>query len=145
MEAVSPARAEVGLDATDGEVHLRQAPGGVVELLAVDGDVVAPPAVGLDEALGLHEHAARPAAGVVHPAGEGFDHVDEETHHDSWGVELAATLAFRRGELTEEVLVDPAEDVLLPVLGRTESDARNEVDQLAEAAHVEAGPGVGLG
>ena len=58
VEGVGVARSEVGLDAADGEVHLRQAPGGGVGLLAVDADVADPPAVGLDEPLALDEHAA---------------------------------------------------------------------------------------
>ena len=52
------AKSNPRLDAADGEVHLAQAPGGVVVLLPVDGDVVAASAVGLDEGLALHEHAA---------------------------------------------------------------------------------------
>jgi hypothetical protein len=42
---------DLRLDAADGEVHLGQAPGGVVRLLAVDGDVAQLAAVGLDELL----------------------------------------------------------------------------------------------
>jgi hypothetical protein len=49
---------DVGVDASDREVHLRKAPSGVVRLLAVDGDLADPAAVILDELLGLHEHAA---------------------------------------------------------------------------------------
>ena len=78
VEGVTPAGTEVGFDAADGEVHLGQPPGRVVELLAVDGDVVPPPAVGFDERLGLHEHAAGAAAGVVDPPLVRLDHLDEE-------------------------------------------------------------------
>jgi hypothetical protein len=63
QEGVGGLRAEVGLDAADGEVHVRQPPGGRVGLLAEDGDVGLLPAVGLDEALRLHEHAAEPQQG----------------------------------------------------------------------------------
>ena len=84
------------VDAADGEVHARQAPGGVIRLLAVDRDVglglaavAVPLRVRLDELHGLHEHARRAAAGIVHPAehvlgAAGFvadldvaDHVDQ--------------------------------------------------------------------
>ena len=81
VERVAPARPEVGLDASDGQVHLRQPPGRVVQLLAVHGDVVPAPAMGLHEALGLDEHAARPAARVVDPALVGLDHLDQELDH----------------------------------------------------------------
>ena len=39
MEAVGLLSAEVGVDASDGAVDLGESPGGVVGLLAVDGDV----------------------------------------------------------------------------------------------------------
>ena len=37
VEAVGVLRAQVAVDAADGQVHLGQPPGGVVRLLAVDG------------------------------------------------------------------------------------------------------------
>ena len=60
-------------------------------------------------------------------------------------VELAAPLAFGRGELSEEVLVDPAEDVARLVLGIAEADRADQVDQLAQALFVEPRPVVVLG
>ena len=70
VEAV--AVGDLALDAADGQVHLGQSPGGVVGLLAVDGDVgpglsaVAVAAgVSPDEFHRLHEHAGRTAEGVV--------------------------------------------------------------------------------
>jgi hypothetical protein len=59
---------DLRVDAADGEVHLGEPPGGVVGLLAVDGDVAELAGVGLDELLALHEHAARAAARVVDAA-----------------------------------------------------------------------------
>ena len=41
VERVGPLRAKVGLDAPNGEVHLRQTPRGGVAFLPEDGDVVA--------------------------------------------------------------------------------------------------------
>lgn len=40
VEAVGLLGAEVGINAADGEVHLGEAPGGEVGLLAVDGDAL---------------------------------------------------------------------------------------------------------
>src|SRR5690348_13112775 len=51
MEAVPPARAKIRFDTADGQVHLRQTPGGVIELLAINCDVVPPSPMRLDEAL----------------------------------------------------------------------------------------------
>jgi hypothetical protein len=96
------------------------------------------------ESLGLYEHPARAAAWVVHPAGVGLDHLHQQPHDGTGGVELAAALALRGGEAAEEVLIDPAEEILLPVLSGPEPDPRDQVDELTESAHVEAGPGVGL-
>ena len=64
MEPVRPFRPEVRLDPANGEVHLGEAPGGGVQLLAEDRDVVALAVMRRDEALRLHEHAARAAARV---------------------------------------------------------------------------------
>ena len=51
-----------------------------LRLLAVDAMSPMLPAVGLDEFLGLHEHAAGAAAGVVDAAFVGREHLDEHAH-----------------------------------------------------------------
>ena len=94
QEGVGGLLAEVGLDAADGEVHVCQPPGGGVGLLAEDGDVGLLAAVRLDELLGLHEHAARAAAGVIDAPVVGFEHLDEQADDAARGEELAAELAF---------------------------------------------------
>ena len=75
-------------------------------------DVAELAAVGLDELLGLHEHAAGAAAGVVDAALVGREHLDQHADDARGRVELAAVLALGAGELGEEVLVDAAEHVL---------------------------------
>ena len=77
-EGVAPAGGEVGVEAVDGEVHLGHPPGALVELLAVDGNVRALHVVGREEFLGLDEHAAGSAAGVVDPAAVRFKDLDED-------------------------------------------------------------------
>ena len=70
VEAVAM-RDHLGVNAADGQVHFRQAPGGVVRFLAVDGDIISGFAavavaagVGVDEFDGLHKHAgAEPQQG----------------------------------------------------------------------------------
>ena len=71
---------DLGVDAPDRQVHLRQPPGGVVALLAVDRDVADLAGVSLDEPLALHEHAAGAAAGVVHAALVGRQHLHQHPH-----------------------------------------------------------------
>lgn len=144
-EGVGVLGTEVGLDAPDGEVHHREAPGGGVALLPVDRDVAEPPAVGLHELLGLYEHAAGAAARVVDAPPVRRQHFDEHADYALGGVELAAVLALGAGELGEEVLVDPAQNVLGAVFGVAEADGADQVDELAQTLLVERRPGIVLG
>src|SRR5579875_3621190 len=144
MEGVTPARSKVSLDPPDGKVHLGEPPGRVVELLSVDGNVVPSAPVRFDEPLGLDEHAARATARVIHPSLVRLDHLDEELDDTPWRVELASAFSFLRGEAAEEVLVHPAEEVLLPVLGSAKPKAGDQVNQLAKASDIEAWTGVVL-
>ena len=142
-EGVGVLGAEVGLDAAQGEVHHGEAAGGGVALLAVDADVAELAAVGFDEFLRLHEHAAGTAAGIVNAAFVGREHLDEEAHDALRGVELAAFLAFGAGELAEEIFVDAAEDVFRAAARFVaHADRADEVDEFAKAMLVERGPGV---
>ena len=140
------------IDAADGEVHLRKPPGGVVGFLAVDGNVsfgfatiAVPASMCADELHRLHKHAGRAAAGVVHAATVGLEHLDKELHHAARGVELAALLALGAGELREKVFVHTTEHVLGAAFLIADFDVANEVDQLAEALLVQRGAGVVLG
>ena len=144
-EGVGVLGAEVGLDAAQGEVHHGEAAGGGVALLAVDADVADPAAVGFDEFLRLHEHAAGAAAGIVDAALVGREHFDEEAHDAVRRVELAAVLAFGAGELGEEVFVDAAENVLGAIRFVAQADGADEVDEFAEAVLVERRAGVVFG
>jgi len=136
---------DVGLDATNGEVHLAEPPGGLIGFLAVDAEVGAASAVGFDEFFGLHEHAARPATRVKDAAFVRLDHFDEELDDRLRCVEFAAFFAFAGGELAEEVFVDAAENVARAAFLVAEADGADEVDELAEAALIEGFTGVVLG
>jgi hypothetical protein len=57
-EGVAWLAAQVEVDTANGQVHGGQAPSGGVGLLPVDGHIAQVAAVGLNEALGLHKHAA---------------------------------------------------------------------------------------
>jgi len=102
---------DLRVDTSDGEVHLCQPPGGVVRLLPVDGDVADLAAVGLDELLAGHEHAAGAAAGIVDPTLVRRERLDQNPDHPGRRVELPALLALGAGKHGEEVLVDPAQNV----------------------------------
>ena len=66
-EGIGVVLAQVGLNAADGQVHLRHLPGGGVGVLAEYGNPVDVAAVVLHELGRLHEHAAAAAAGVYVP------------------------------------------------------------------------------
>jgi hypothetical protein len=108
-------RAEVALNAADGEVHDGELPGGGIALLPVDGDVAHAPAVSFDEAFALHEEATGAVARVIDAAFVGGDHLDQDFVHALRGVKLAASFAFGAGELAEEVFVDAPEDIFRAV------------------------------
>jgi len=144
-EGVTVPGAEVALDSTDCEVHPGEPPCGGVGFLAKDGDVVALSSVGLDEVIGLDEHASRSAAWVIYPSLVGFHHLDEEPDHAAGGVELASLSPFSGCELAEEVFENPSQDVPGSVLILPESDCADEVHEFSELGFVEGGAGIFLG
>src|SRR5213594_3872841 len=91
------------------------------------------PAMGLDEFLAAHEHAARAATGIVDAPLVGSQHLDQHTYYSGRRVELAALLAFGARELGEKVLVHVAEHVLRAMGWAAKSDVGHQVDELAEA------------
>jgi len=95
--------------------------------------------VHLHKLRGLDEHATRAAARVVHPAVERLEHLDQRPHYRAGRVERAGILAgLLPGELAEEVLVHAPEDVVATVVvGLSEPDRPDQVDQLSEPALVE--------
>src|SRR5687767_6188604 len=105
MEAALVVPADIGIDTLYGKVHLGETPCGVIDFLPVDGDVVPPSAMLLDELLRLHEHAARAAAGVVDAPLVWLQKFDQRAHHRAGREELATALALRTGEAREKVLV----------------------------------------
>ena len=112
IEGVLPAATQVGRYAVEGEVHLGQAPRPLINLLAVDGDVVAAAAVRHHEPLGLHEHPASSATRVVDPADVRLENLHEQRGHARWRVELATMRTLGAGSHRQEVLVHLARNVL---------------------------------
>ena len=136
VESISRRRPQVGVDAANGQIHLGQPPGGGVGLLTVDGDVANLPAVGFHELFGLHEHAARAAAGVVHAALVGLDHLDQQLHHALGRVELPAALTPRPRRTGPGSIRTLALGVLDPGFLRLKIDVPHELDQFAKADFV---------
>ena len=56
------------INAPNGEVHLCQPPSRLIALLPVDGNIVDAALMLRDKLLRLDKHAARPTAGIEHPA-----------------------------------------------------------------------------
>ena len=85
------------------------------------------------EAGALHEHAAGAAGRVEDAAVERLRDFDEQPDDADRRVELAALLAFRAGELAEEVFVDPPEGVVVERGG----DLGDLLEQLLQQRAVE--------
>ena len=68
------------------------------------------------ELVGLDEHSARPAAGVEHHAALRLQHPHQRAHDGHRREVLAATLALRRRELADEVLINPSDQVFAAVV-----------------------------
>lgn len=143
-EGVGRFLAEIEVDAADRHVHGREAPGGGIRFLAVNGDVAQLSTVFLDELLALDEESAGAHGGIVDPALVGFEHLDDEGDDGFRGKVLATLFPLGEGELAEEVFVNVAEDILGVQVGVLEGDGGDEVDEAAEIGRVELELGVGL-
>src|SRR6056297_2658964 len=97
VEAARAVPCDVSVDAMHSKVHLGQPPCGMVDLLPVDREVQRVAAVVFDELLGLNEHTARSAAGVINAALIGFEHFNKSAHDRTGGKELTPALAFGIG------------------------------------------------
>jgi len=143
-EGVAGLTAQVEVDAADGQVHRRQAPGGGVRFLPVDGHVADLAAMRFDEFFALHEHAARSAAGVVDLAMVRRQHGHQRLDDAARRVELAAALAFGAGEHAQEVFLDLAQHVARFTRRDAEADGGHQVHQLTELAVWQLGAGKAL-
>jgi hypothetical protein len=69
----------------------------------------------LHEVRALDKNAARTAGRIINSSMVWLDYFDDELHERGGRIELAALLTFGQGELSEEVLVNPAEDIPIEV------------------------------
>ena len=106
-----------------------EAPGRRVRLLTEDRNVRLLPTVGFHEAFGLHEHARRAAAWVVHAPLVRFEHLHQQSDDAAGCKELASAFAFGLGELAQEVLVNAAEHITCSGALIPEADASEQIDQ----------------
>jgi len=144
MEAALVVPGDLGVNALHSKVHLRQPIGGVIDLLAIDGNVAKAAAMLGNELLRLHEHAARAAAGVLGPPLEGLAHLDQRPHHATRRQKLAAPLALVGCERREAVLIHPAEQIAGPVELIVDANVGEQVDELAQHHLVERRPRLAL-
>ena len=103
---------DVALQAVHGEVHVGEADRRRVLLHAEERRPFGRVEVhAFDEVRALHEHPARAAGRVEHPAVVRLDDVDDGLDQRDRREELAAVMRLLVGELGEEVLVDAPEHV----------------------------------
>ena len=86
-----------------------------------------------------------PQQGIVDAALVGFQHLHQELDDAARGVELAALLALRAGELGEEILVHPSQHVFRAGFRVSNLDVGDQIDELAQTGLVQGGPSVVLG
>ena len=88
-EGVAPAVAEVGVKSADGKVHVCHLPRIGIKLLTVYRHVAQVALMLLNELGTLHEHTARTAGRVIHPALKRLQHLDDGAHYARRSIELA--------------------------------------------------------
>lgn len=136
---------DVAEDPAHRQVDAGQLVGGRVAFLAVDRDVVDPALMGVDELFRLHEEATGAAARVIDPARGRFQHLDQHRDDGFRGVEFAAALAFVRREFTDEIFIDPTDQVEV-MAGAVEGKVVGEqLDQARHDVAAEFGPAIDLG
>ena len=139
------AQGDLGVDVVDEGVHARHGEGGGVDLLPEDlerGDwwmastlcpIVPGLPVGLQQPqVALDEQAARAAGGVVD--GHARLRVQQVCHQHAdlaRRVELAGALSLTLGELAQQVLVGPAQDIRLDIL-QAQAVLVEHLDQLVQ-------------
>ena len=111
---------DVGRNATDGEVHARQLEGGVGVLLPIHAHVLLVAVVRLHKLQRLHEHATGAATGVIYLAIVWLNEFSNEIHDRLRRVIFPLALAFRNGELAQEILIHPPDKVILGIFNGVE-------------------------
>ena len=92
----------------------------------------------------LDKHAARAAAGVVHPAFERFEHLHKSPDDAGGGVELACPPPFLFGKFAEAILIGPAQNILIGAV-LYHSNIGEEIDDGSQAAFIELIAGIVFG
>ena len=137
-EGIGVILSEVGLDATNSQVHLRHLPGCRVRVLTIDRDLVDIAGVALDKLCRLHKHTARAAARVIDTTCVGLQDINKGLDNAGRGVKFARQLALSLGKLREAVFVGTTEDILR-VAVLVHLDIGEQIDHIAQAALVELG------
>ena len=123
---------EVGIpDSVQEHVHLGNRPGGAVVLLTCQLQVFGVASAVRHMVAGIDQHSPGARAGVVN--GHTFFRVDQthhQLHHRPRGVELAALLARRVGEVADQILVGGPEQVGELEILVAEPKPRKVVDQV---------------
>ena len=133
------------IDAPNRQVHLRQAPGGLVALLPINGDVVNPALMLSHKLFRLHKHPARSTAGVKHPPFVRFQHGNQQFYDATRRVELPALLAFRQGKLPQKILKHMPQHIRTASFGIAQGNITHQINQPTKTGRVEVLPRKHLG
>ena len=108
-EGVSIRLTKVGLQTTDGYVHVGHLPCRGVGFLSVNADMTQLLLMVGDKLGTLHKHTTRAAAGVIDTTFVRLQNFYDGTHDATGGIEFAGILTFHRGKLLQAVFIDASQ------------------------------------
>ena len=110
-ERICVARAQIGINTTNGQIHRSHLPSGGIALLPENRQVIDVACMPANELGRLHEHATRTAARVIHATMIRLDDFHQRAHDAGRRIEFTGILTFRLGELSQAILVGTPQDI----------------------------------
>ena len=138
-EGVGVAVAQVGLNATDGEVHHGHLAGVGVDFLTENAEILDVTLMVANEVGTLDKHATTSHGWIVTAAFVWLQHRHNSADNAAGCVEFACVLAFQRGELGEAVFVGTTQKVFVLFLFAQLDGVGEQVDDIAETTLVKLG------
>ena len=103
--------------ATNGQIHLAQFVCCIRVFLSVDGNLLLITVVGFYELHRLNKHTAGATAGVIENAIVRFNHFGDQINDTLRCVKFTLTLAFGKRKFTQEIFVNPSNNIIFLVAG----------------------------
>src|SRR5690625_4833454 len=94
MESVCMLLSEVIIDASYGQVHLRQFPCREIVFLSINGNITYASLVFFHKPFTLYEHTARATTRVIDSPFIRLNHLNKQFNDGRWCIELTGILTF---------------------------------------------------